>query len=281
MIETAVFSEKLNKVEGKVYVIEEEIKMPESGIYDNFLIHDNINDMTLSVYTGPKLTGDPIKTYVLSTPSLMPWKRSIRIQTEEPVVYVCYETDGDTVEAEDINRIQEEVVRSQEAINEENGRALNKEQSLEKAINDEIKRAQKKEVDLQKNINDCLSQLNDNMKKLQDADTQLDQKKANTEEVNRELSNRYTKEQVYTKEEVDQKVAESSGGDNYEHPNSGVKAGTYRSVTVNEQGHVTAGSNPTTLGGYGITDAAAKNHNHDGVYIKKGALTWGDLKGDS
>lgn len=31
----------------------------------------------------------------------------------------------------------------------------------------------------------------------------------------------------------------------YTHPNSGVTAGTYRSVTVNAQGHVTAGSNPT------------------------------------
>lgn len=41
----------------------------------------------------------------------------------------------------------------------------------------------------------------------------------------------------------------------YTHPNSGVSAGTYKSVTVNEQGHVTAGSNPTTLAGYGITDA--------------------------
>ena len=33
-------------------------------------------------------------------------------------------------------------------------------------------------------------------------------------------------------------------------------AGTYKSVTVNAQGHVTAGSNPTTLAGYGITDAS-------------------------
>ena len=48
----------------------------------------------------------------------------------------------------------------------------------------------------------------------------------------------------------------------YTHPNSGVSAGTYRSVTVNAQGHVTSGSNPTTLGGYGITDAAAKSHKH-------------------
>ncbi len=43
----------------------------------------------------------------------------------------------------------------------------------------------------------------------------------------------------------------------YTHPNSGVSAGTYRSVTVNAAGHVTAGTNPTTLAGYGITDAVA------------------------
>lgn len=48
----------------------------------------------------------------------------------------------------------------------------------------------------------------------------------------------------------------------YTHPNSGVTAGTYKSVTVNDQGHVTAGSNPTTLAGYGITDAASKTHSH-------------------
>jgi hypothetical protein len=36
---------------------------------------------------------------------------------------------------------------------------------------------------------------------------------------------------------------------------TGVGAGTYRSVTVDTYGRVTAGSNPTTLAGYGITDA--------------------------
>lgn len=36
--------------------------------------------------------------------------------------------------------------------------------------------------------------------------------------------------------------------------NSGVAAGTYKSVTVDAKGRVTGGSNPTTLSGYGITD---------------------------
>lgn len=51
----------------------------------------------------------------------------------------------------------------------------------------------------------------------------------------------------------------------YSHPTSGVTAGTYKSVTVNAQGHITSGSNPTTLSGFGITDGALKsdvtNHN--------------------
>ncbi|WP_157678744.1 tail fiber domain-containing protein [Bdellovibrio bacteriovorus] len=36
---------------------------------------------------------------------------------------------------------------------------------------------------------------------------------------------------------------------------SGVSAGTYKSVTVDTKGRVIAGTNPTTLSGYGITDA--------------------------
>lgn len=43
------------------------------------------------------------------------------------------------------------------------------------------------------------------------------------------------------------------------HNTSGVKAGTYKSVTVDTYGHVTAGANPTTLSGYGITDALSSS----------------------
>jgi hypothetical protein len=38
-----------------------------------------------------------------------------------------------------------------------------------------------------------------------------------------------------------------------------VSTGTYRSVTVDAKGRVTAGTNPTTLAGYGITDTLLKN----------------------
>ena len=43
------------------------------------------------------------------------------------------------------------------------------------------------------------------------------------------------------------------------HNTSGVKADTYKSVTVDTYGHVTAGTNPTTLSGYGITDALSSS----------------------
>lgn len=47
-------------------------------------------------------------------------------------------------------------------------------------------------------------------------------------------------------------------GTTFNHKTSGVTAGAYTKVTVNSRGHVTAGSNPTTLAGYGITDAQGK-----------------------
>jgi phage-related tail fiber protein len=44
---------------------------------------------------------------------------------------------------------------------------------------------------------------------------------------------------------------------------TGVNAGTYRSVTVDKYGRVVGGSNPTTLAGYGITDAFTKTETID------------------
>ena len=50
------------------------------------------------------------------------------------------------------------------------------------------------------------------------------------------------------KSEVDAKVV----------ANANITAGTYKSVTVDVKGLVTGGTNPTTLSGYGITDAYTK-----------------------
>jgi phage-related tail fiber protein len=39
---------------------------------------------------------------------------------------------------------------------------------------------------------------------------------------------------------------------------TGVVAGTYRSVTTDAKGRVTAGTNPTTVAGYGLLDVYTK-----------------------
>lgn len=265
MMELSVFFDKLNKVDGKVYVIEEEIRMPDSGIYEAELQHDNIADSTLAVYTGPTLSGEQIQSYALSTPSLMPWKRIIRIQTDAPVVYISYETDGDTVEAQDINVVQDAILKTQGGVNAEEARAKSAESELTRnlqaeanrateeeqrldgridteagraqeaenelsirldaetgraeaaeqknadAIAAEASRAKVREGELQGSIDVHVAAVNGEVQALKAADTTLDEKKANTSDVNRELADRYTKSQVFTKEEVLQKIEDLIG----------------------------------------------------------------------
>ena len=52
--------------------------------------------------------------------------------------------------------------------------------------------------------------------------------------------------------------------DNIDLATTGVAASTYKSVTVDTYGRVTAGTNPTTLSGYGITDALSTSSDIDG-----------------
>jgi len=51
-------------------------------------------------------------------------------------------------------------------------------------------------------------------------------------------------------------ITGASGGVVLLHTNA-VAGGTYRSVTISSDGHVTAGSNPTTFSGYGLSDGSA------------------------
>jgi len=58
--------------------------------------------------------------------------------------------------------------------------------------------------------------------------------------------------------------------------NSGITAGTYRSITFNAKGLATAGTNPTTLSGYGITDALV---NGNLLVVSSGGLGYGTGSG--
>ena len=58
--------------------------------------------------------------------------------------------------------------------------------------------------------------------------------------------------------------------------NSGATAGTYKSVTVDAKGRVTAGTNPTTLAGYGITDALQNGGSYGTVTFSNWVRTSGN-----
>ena len=139
-------------VPGNIYTVEEEIHVV-GGVYEADLIHDNITHDTIAVFTGSKCTGKRINSFSISTPSLNPWKTHIKIFTSENVVYVTYETIGDTVEADDINNVQHAIADTQKALNAEITRATNKENALQTSINNEITRAVNKENALQTNLN--------------------------------------------------------------------------------------------------------------------------------
>lgn len=110
------FTEKLNKKsDGSMYVVEEEFPIT-GGVYNGPLGHDNITNSTIKVYTGPQFTGDPVSNYIVSIPNETPWKRLIKIFANVPLVYVTYETPGDLVEAEDVNGLQESIIRTQSEV---------------------------------------------------------------------------------------------------------------------------------------------------------------------
>lgn len=67
--------------------------------------------------------------------------------------------------------------------------------------------------------------------------------------------------------------------DNIDLATTGVSAGTYRSVTVDAYGRVTAGTAPTTISGYGITDAYTKTEVDNALGLKLN-LSGGTMSGN-
>ncbi|NFO10550.1 hypothetical protein FDB29_05450 [Clostridium botulinum] len=165
------FNEKFNKIEGNTYVIEEKIELNNES-YERELVHDNINVKTLNIYTGSKLTGDKIETYSTSTPSLTPWKTIIKIFSKITPLYISYETVGDQVEAEDINKLQDTVVFTQQNLNEEIDRATKSENILIDNLNSEVVRSTQAENNIAMNLN-----------------TEVNRSKNVEDTINKELSN--------------------------------------------------------------------------------------------
>ncbi len=107
------FYEKLNKKQdGSLYLIEEEIKV-NGGVYEGLLAHDTITPGSIRVFTGPEFSGEEVTQFVVSIPSEASWQRRIKLFSDISPVYVSYTTPGDTVEAQDINVLQNSLLATQ------------------------------------------------------------------------------------------------------------------------------------------------------------------------
>lgn len=127
-------------------------------------------------------------------------------------------TRAKEAEIANANSISAEIARAQEAektltdnLSAEVTRAKAAEKTLTDDLSTEITRAKAKESELQGNIEAHTSTVAGELQALKAADTALDEKKANVADVNLELGQRYTKDQVYTKQEVLQKIEDLIG----------------------------------------------------------------------
>ena len=144
------FTDKLNKIDGKIYTVEEEIVVA-NGKYEGFLGHDNVNINTLAIYTEKGLKGDKVTNYSLSIKEGQEWKTFIELY-HPANVYAVYETSGDIVEAEDINILQDSILELNEKIkNVSSGVDLAK----------EIQELKDKDIELEQSINSKIAELVD------------------------------------------------------------------------------------------------------------------------
>jgi len=112
-----LFVEKLNKKQEGFYVIEED-KDIQDGKWEGYLEHDNVNRESIVIYTGPNFTGTKVDNFFISTPSETPWKTHLKVFSNSEKIYINYESQGDQVEAEDINQVQNALADTVENLND-------------------------------------------------------------------------------------------------------------------------------------------------------------------
>ena len=169
-----MFVEKLNKKQEGFYVIKEE-KDIQDGKWEGYLEHDNVNRESIVIYTGPNFTGTKVDNFFVSTPSEMPWKTYLKVFSNSEKIYVTYESQGDQVEAEDINQVQNVLADTVEDLNDYKA-------ATDASIND-----------------------------LEIRTTNLEETRASKTYVDTELNKVYKKEEVFNKEEVIQRIQDIIG----------------------------------------------------------------------
>ena len=205
------FSEKLNKIDGNVYTIEEEITLKD-GVYEADLEHDNVIISSINIYTGSKLTGNKINTYTISNPTLAPWKTHIRVLSSATTLYITYETVGDIIEADDINYVQNAMTDVQKSIDGEINKVVKAQNALQTNLNNEVTRATNKENALQTNLNNEIARAKSAEGTLTtNLNNEVTRAKSEENKINTALNNVYTKTETFTKNEVTKKIQDIVG----------------------------------------------------------------------
>lgn len=305
-METAVFTRKLNYVNGKTYPVEETIKMPEDGIYEGMLQHGNVQEASLRVYTGPKMTGNLVQSFSLSRPTLSPWKWEIRIQSAEPVVYICYETDGDTVDADDINNLQEEIIRMQAEASAQERRIGDVKEGAEKSVQrlrDSYQEITEEEIDLLDEVvpEDGTGNLFGEEAGGMEESGPVDEEGASVPVLQGlvkylsygGLQRLYGRILARIRKKVDK--VEGKGLSTHDFTTTlknkldGIadRANLYVHPTTSGNRHIPEGGSAGQILGWAGNGRARwesyapYEHDHDDVYLKKNAVTWADLAGSA
>ena len=258
------FTTKLNKLDNNIYSIEEEINVV-NGKYKGFLEHDNVNINSLNVYTGSKLTGEKINSYILSTPSETPWKTEIELYTKLDTVYITYETVGDTIEAEDINILQDSIVYVQEEFNKyqksndnkvselvEN--KVDKVQGKQLSTNDYTNAEKDKLSNIEENANRYIHPNDSNIRHVTDAEKDIWSSKETVEGSQAKSTKALNDAKSYTNTKINDLI--------------GGEINTYNTLKKIEdaiKNHELEYSDLLTV----VNKKADSSHNHDSVYLGK------------
>ena len=98
------FIARLNKRDNPYTIVDEQVTLTE-GKWEGFLVHDQVIEKTIEIYTLPNKEGERVLAYTLDKKEEV-WKTYLKVFSQSEVLYITYETYGDTVEAEDINQLQ-------------------------------------------------------------------------------------------------------------------------------------------------------------------------------
>ena len=98
------FIARLNKRDNPYTIVDEQVTLTE-GKWEGFLAHDQVIEKTIEIYTLPNKEGERVLAYTLDKKEEV-WKTHLKVFSQSEVLYITYETYGDTVEAEDINQLQ-------------------------------------------------------------------------------------------------------------------------------------------------------------------------------